>query len=372
MNLGRQRGFTLIELMVALVVSTLLVGMILSIFSRISLAYRGQQQIAGVQQVLAAARATIEIDAKQAGFAVPQGFRVATAPTVKQWPVRIVDSATGPDQIAFFYADSSAQAVATVASTTWAVNPTVTVDSATAFAQDDVVVLTNVDTTTNSSINAGVDPNIATYDSCVMQIATVAATVVTFNRNAPWGRSDSTQCAAPQIGTIMYKFVAHGYRIDPTRPTVAALQQSPTGGLFATDALNKWQDLAYGFTDIQTALQVFENGDLTDTPDPDADPQRDWYSGALQGTQTGTDGSTPVNPPLQMTISLVARTDRNVEGISTAATPALIDPLNINNNTLGNRPSVDLTTTTDPALQGAQIYRYITFSVDFRNIGVGD
>ena len=30
------------------------------------------------------------------------------------------------------------------------------------------------------------------------------------------------------------------------------------------------------------------------------------------------------------------------------------------------------TTTTDPALQGAQIYRYITFSVDFRNMGVGD
>lgn len=366
MNLGRQRGFTLIELMVALVVSTLLVGMILSIFSRISLAYRGQQQIAGVQQVLAAARATIEIDAKQAGFAVPQGFRVATAPTVplaptvKQWPVRIVDSATGPDQIAFFYADSSAQAVVTVAPTAWAVNPTLTVDSATGFAAPDLVVLAKVDTTTNSVVNPGIDPNIATYDSCVMQIATIAGPVVTFSRNAPWGRPDSAHCTAPVVGTLMYKFVAHGYRIDPARPAVGALQQSALGGLFTPDSVNNWQDIAYGFTDIQTALQVFEN------------PLRTWYSGAAQGPQTGTNGTTPASPPLQMTISLVARTDRTVEGIATSATPLLTDPANPDNNTIGNRPSVDLTTTTDPALQGAQIYRYITFSVDFRNMGVGD
>jgi prepilin-type N-terminal cleavage/methylation domain-containing protein len=77
MTVRTQRGFTLIELMVALVVSSLLVGLILAIFSRMSLAYRGQQQIAGLQQVLAAARATIEADAKQAGFAMPQGFRFA-------------------------------------------------------------------------------------------------------------------------------------------------------------------------------------------------------------------------------------------------------------------------------------------------------
>ena len=58
--------------------------------------------------------------------------------------------------------------------------------------------------------------------------------------------------------------------------------------------------------------------------------------------------------------------------LALSADDSLLLVANPDNNTIGNRPSVDLTTTTDPALQGAQIYRYITFSVDFRNMGVGD
>jgi hypothetical protein len=76
-----------------------------------------------------------------------------------------------------------------------------------------------------------------------------------------------------------------------------------------------------------------------------------------------------------MSISLVARTDRDVEGISTARTPELteagLNPLpwatccTRDNNPLGDHPGVDL------ALQSPRIYRYITFQVDFRNLGVG-
>jgi hypothetical protein len=32
---------------------------------------------------------------------------------------------------------------------------------------------------------------------------------------------------------------------------------------------------------------------------------------------------------------------------------------------------VSLPSVTDPALMGSKIYRYVTFQVDFRNIGVG-
>src|SRR5262249_17175080 len=106
----RPRGFTLIELMVALVVSSLLVGMILAIFSRLSIAYRGQQQIAGVQQVLAAARATIELDAKQAGLALPQGFKFANTNTQTHAAVSVINNSNGPDQIYFYYADTTVQA----------------------------------------------------------------------------------------------------------------------------------------------------------------------------------------------------------------------------------------------------------------------
>ena len=383
MTTVRQRGFTLIELMVALVVSSLLVGMILAIFSRMSLAYRGQQQIAGVQQVLAAARATIEADAKQTGFAMAQGFKIANDPTHLYWPVRITDSSTGPDKVAFFYADPSSQAVVGVAAVlaTWQANPSLVVDTTAGFAPNDLVVLTKVDTSTNTPIagEAGIEANIATYDACVMQIApgAVAATTLTFSKLAPWGNATSNHCTLPTVGTVIYKFVARGYRIDP-RGGIGALQQSMTGGLFNLDATDGWADVAYGFTDIQTALQVYD-GDGIDTADLDTDPLREWYSDGQQDSQTGTVlGSypplpppVPLNAPLQISISLVARTDRDVEGITTSDTPNLSTAPNLGNNTVGNHISVSLPSATDPALQGSRIYRYLTFQVDFRNMGIG-
>jgi prepilin-type N-terminal cleavage/methylation domain-containing protein len=369
-----ERGFTLIELMVALVVSSLLVGMILAIFNRMSIAYRGQQQIAGVQQVLAAARATIEIDAKQAGLALSQGFRFANdgaAPNPRM-PVRVVDSSTGPDEIYFYYADPTIQAAVTGGTF-----PTVNVDSTVGFAVGNLVVLSKVDTTT-AGINGG-DANIATYESCVLKIASIVASSpprFTFETSLPWGRTNEDHCiATPAVGMMIYRFVARAYRIDTSTPARAAqglLQQSQFGGLTGT-AADEWTELAFGFTDIQTALQIYDKASAPgDSPDADTDPDREWYSGATQQTLTQPGATLPAGDGfLQMSISLVARTDRDVEGISTAATPALINAALPDNNTLGNHASVALPSATDPALGGSRIYRYTTFIVDLRNLGVG-
>ena len=379
MNRRRQRGFTLIELMVALVVSSLLVGMILAIFSRMSLAYRGQQQIAGVQQVLAAARATIELDAKQAGLAMAQGFKLAGAPTVAHSPVQVTNSSTGPDQIAFFYADPTNQAAVQAPDPTaaeWAALPSVTVDSTGGFVAGDLVVLSKPDLTTAGPLGGA---NIATYDACVMQIAPGGVVVgppsmLRFSTAPPWGRGDSSQCSPPRSGlgaTMIYKFVAHAYRIDPDpdplRTAIGPLQGSLTGGLIGTAADN-WTDLAYGFTDIQTALQVFDK-DGIDTADLDSDGDREWYSGVAQDAVTAS-ALAPPGGLLQMSISLVARTDRDVEGIATQETPDLIVAVIPNNNTIGDHPKVTLPWAIDPTLPG-RIYRYTTFQVDLRNLGVG-
>jgi prepilin-type N-terminal cleavage/methylation domain-containing protein len=363
----RQGGFTLIELMVALTVSTLLVGMILSIFSRMSLAYRGQQQIAGVQQVLSAGRSALDADAKQAGLEMPQGFSLASDNLLHS-PVRQINSSSGPDQIAFFYADLSAQALITAG--TWT---SVTVDAATGFSNNDVVVVS-----TAQAPVAGITPSdaqIATFDACVLQIESIAGTTINFSQSAPWGAPNNTNCAFtlpnPTANkSMIFKVVAHAYRIDPDplRAADGVLQMSPTGNLFG---LTDWQDMGYGFTDIQTAMQFYDN-DAVDTPDPDTDPARDWWSNGQQ--QTNTDPIIKTNafiPPIQMTISLVARTDRDVEGIATAATPKLIDNAAPNNNLLGDHDVVTLPSVTDTHLQGQRIYRYTTFGVDLRNIGVG-
>ena len=71
-----------------------------------------------------------------------------------------------------------------------------------------------------------------------------------------------------------------------------------------------------------------------------------------------------------MAISIVARTDKDVEGISTVNSPNLQGAIANNNNT-GDRTTFALPSATDPLYQGKRIYRYITFGVELRDLGVG-
>ncbi|HET9625733.1 MAG TPA: prepilin-type N-terminal cleavage/methylation domain-containing protein [Kofleriaceae bacterium] len=381
-----ERGFTLIELMIALIVSSLLVGMILAIFSRMSISYRGQQQIAGVQQVLAAARATIELDAKQAGLELAGGFRSPTdGGLVRHNPVAVTDSATGPDQVAFFYADTTAQAVVTDA-TGWPASAALTVDNAAAFsvASTPFVVIVNINTSTaNGALpgNGSSDAVITTFNACMLQLASVTATQLRFTTAAPWGSANESHCtsgtAMPAVNvaanqTMVFNFVARAYRIDTTSPArmqLGVLQQSPSGALLGAGT-NDWLELAYGFTDIQIATRMYESGSLLD-PDLDGDFTHNWYS-AVEQNAFATNVDPALKTPIQLSISLVARTDRDVEGIATAATPTLLDPAKpLAFNSIGNRASVALPSTTDNLLMGSNIFRYITFQVDLRNMGVG-
>jgi hypothetical protein len=362
--------------MVALIVSALLVSMILAIFSRMSLAYRGQQQIAGVQQVLAAARATMELDAKQAGLAMPEGFKLASDPASPQRTrsaIQVINNSSGPDEIRFFYADPTIQAAVTAAASPPWPNPlTLAVDSTSLFNPGDVVVISTL-STASSSPHSG-SANLATYDACVVRIASMTATSFTFDSAAPWGKSNTGHCRAVTTRTMIYRFVARAYRIDTStaaRAELGPLQLSETGGLLG--AGDSWMDLAYGFTDLQTALRVYDTA--ASDADADGDPIHNWWSGAYQTTVTATQVvPTPpsFNPvPIQMSISLVARTDREIEGIASTATPQLLDPLHPDNNERGDRASVALPSATDPALGGSRIYRFATFQVDLRNLGVG-
>jgi hypothetical protein len=354
--------------------------MILAIFSRMSMSYRGQQQIAGVQQVLAAARATIELDAKQAGLELAQGFRIANDTGTGAHPAVVVTASTtgGPDQLAFFYADTTTQAVVTDA-TAWATGK-LTVDNASGFnvTTNPLVVMVNINTSTANGAQNGLGANdavITDFDACVLALTSISGNQLQFSTVLPWGTVGESHCTvagaqspvAPAANqTMIFNFVAHAYRIDTStavRAGLGPLQVSPTGGLL-NSAADNWGDLAYGFTDLQVATRVYEPGDPTDA-DGDGDPQRDWYSSTAQNSFAAT------TVPLQMSISLVARTDRDVEGIATAQTPTLTDATKPLNNTLGDRASIALPSATDPALLGARIYRYITFQVDLRNIGVG-
>lgn len=362
-------GFTLIELMISLVLSSLLVIMLLSVFTRMSFAFREHQQIITIQQVLSAGRNALEADARQAGLGIAQGFTIsADLGTEHHSPVRVVNSATVPDEVGFYYADPGVQALV-VAGPPAPTASELVVDDATGFAVGDLVVLSTSDTTSVANPLGDGDANLAQFTACVVQISAIAGAQLTFATAGDWGNTGNVHCAAPSAGTTMvYKFVAHYWRIDPARPELGALQLDATGALTETPA---FVDQAYGITDLQAATYFFDN-DALDSPDADTDALRDWESSDQQTVLTAPRAlASPFAPPLMMTLSLVARTTANVEGVTTARTPRLVDPTNVDHNPLGDHASVALPSTTDPRLGGNRIYRYLTFQVDFRNLGVG-
>lgn len=358
------RGFTLIELMIALVVSSLLVGMILAIFMRISIAYRGQQQVAEVQGKLAAARAKLELEAKLAGHGMPNGFRMADG--ALHPALRVINNADAPDEIAFYYADPSVQAATRTDVGSVCDNLQCDrLDSTEGFAEGDVVVRSTVrDYQVNSNYPAHAP--LVRFDACVLQISSRGPTYFVFSTAPPWGTPDNGFCQSGAAAgkTVFHKLGARHWRIDPARPADGVLQLSQLGSLIG---VADWQDQAYGFTDLQIATRFYDPNGTIDTPDPDPDPKRNWYSGEGQESLAAMPD---LIFPIQVTISLVARTERDVEGIATASTPDLTVAGNADHNRIGDRAAIPLPSVL-PELAGHRIYRHTTFQIDLRNLGVG-
>lgn len=376
------RGFTLIELMIALTISALLVGMILSIFTRMSTAYRTQSRIADLQRTLTAAQDVIQRDVRQAGFGMIDGVRTSSSANIHA-AVELRDNGSGfgPDELHVFYADPSAQARVTSLDTS-AANPfgSFVVDDVDRFASGDLVVITNRRV---SPLGPGPE-NVVTHDfACVVELRQVSGTTFSVATTGSWGTGANDQCDevrgrfSASNPTMVYKFVARGYRLDPTRRSFGVLQQSPSGGLVAGD----WQDLGIGFTDLQLASRWYEGEDdsgrqAVDTADTDTDPLRDWYSGADQDALTAPIAATDDYRPLlmQVRVSLVVRTRGNLDAVGSAQTPALIDTARVNNGDIGNRPAINLAGVPDASrpeeLRGDALYRYATVGIDLRNLAV--
>jgi prepilin-type N-terminal cleavage/methylation domain-containing protein len=368
----RRAGFTLIELMIALTISALLVGMILAIFTRMSTAYRSQQYVAELQRTLTAAHDVIGRDVRQAGFQLLDGVQVANGlGSITHPGLEIRDNASGfgPDELHMFYADPSAQARVTV------MTPLLlTVDNRDRFEPGDVVVVTNY------IVDGSFTPPRVRNRACVMQIALIVGNVFTMRQDGTWGSLLNAQCLGSisiLSTTMVYKFVARGYRIDATRRSLGVLQQSATGGI-----VNDWQDLGLGFTDLQVASRWYEGEDnggrqLVDTADVDTDPLRDWYSGADQNTLTATSTAYDDTRPLltEVRLTLVVRTRQRLQAAGAPRTPTLTDAARVSNNDVGNRASVTLAGVADASrpeeLRGDAIFRYATVGIDLRNLAVG-
>ena len=386
---SRGGGFTLIEVMIALVISALLVGLTLSIFSSMSVAFRTQQSIGELQSMLSAAHDRIALDVRQAGFGLRHGFFIGNDQMLHA-PVEVINGTTGfaPDQLRLYYADADVQArvVGFDSTSPTAAFSSFVVDDASGFAIDASTPFTD-----RMAVISAYHAGTTVTRACVVELEAVTGNQLILNHAGRLGTAGNDQCDEIRAGgtgtyaIMVYRFRARAYRIDPTRRDLAVLQVSRSGGLVDGD----WEDLGIGFTDLQLASRWYEPDNLVAEDDGDADPTREWYSAMQQQVLSAPQGPTGAPPYylasypnvlaraslMELRVSLVLRTHARVDSTPTARTPALIDSARPNNNSLGDRPAVLLAGVPDASrpteLRGEHVYRYATVGYDLRNLGAG-
>jgi prepilin-type N-terminal cleavage/methylation domain-containing protein len=377
-----ERGFTLIELMIGMLLTGLILSFIFIVSGKMSSSYLGQTQVAEVQQTLRSARAAIAADVRQAGFFVSGGFRTAAFGDTDELvrPLQIVNDAdgSGPDLLRVYYADATGGS--RVQSIDPAARAFAAVDSADGFSEGDVVVLVN-------SAIAGADEfgnaGLVTYSACVVKVTSIesgAPDRLNFSASgAPYNVAGNAQCTEvatataneqPQPDTVVYRFVGRSYRIDPDRKELSVLQGSPSGEMEPDD----WADLAIGVTTIQAASRFFEDGDGVDL-DGDGDPTLDWYSSEGQ-ENVDPGGERPAGAALvELRVSVEARTQRGTRAVASARTTFLSSETNAEHNSIGDWAGVQLSGVDDAerpdGYAGNHIYRSAEALIDLRNLGVG-
>jgi len=359
---GRQgeRGFTLIELMISLVIASLAIGFIFRIYATSSVAYRTQSQVSELQQTLRTAKQLLTKELRSAGYyagalntAIDTGVSGSGAFVFQ--PIAVTNSSTGPDSFTISYADTTCAArVSSDKNSSFKASDT-RVDRTDCFVDGDIVAAVRIkDGTGGSKKGSG----------CVLQITGVQDSASRVNHNpgqSAYNNPGNDQCSNIDQDwtdgyTVFVKFWQKAYRIKPNDAR-GVLQVLPAGS-------TTWQDLAFGFVDMQVAIQAKtdSNGDgILDTVT--------WYSGNNMGTIPTTAAL------LQMRVSLIARTIAEVEGVGSMTTPALGgDSSTPDNNPVGDRASVTLSTITDKTspYYGNYIYRMVTTVVDLRNLGTGE
>jgi prepilin-type N-terminal cleavage/methylation domain-containing protein len=384
-----QRGLTLVELMIAMLISSLLIGMVFSIYTRMSVAYRQQTLVSELQQTLRAAQSVVLRDLRQAGYLIPDGVHVGdvdplTAAYVARPALSVDNNAdgTGPDSITMYYADGNAAQARVLTLAPIAAFVSATVDDSTGFDTVTRAVLVNMRVPTDTTLD-GVAPFITT-EACAVNVTDATAGTITFDA-APYCATLAAahNAAGGALRTMIYPLVGRSYRIDPARKELSVFQQSPSGGLTPND----WSDLGIGFTDFQIASRFsveLVTGSTAPPPvdeDGDGDAEHDWYSAANQEL-ANLDVQYPdddyVKHLTQLGVSFAVRTYENVNLVPTKVTPAFIDDSSAaatEHNRRGDAPGVQLEGEPDATRpvehRGNRVYRWSSNVVDLRNIGVG-
>jgi prepilin-type N-terminal cleavage/methylation domain-containing protein len=352
---SNEGGFTMTEIMVSVLLVGIAAAFTFSIQVRSSAAFRDQSNVSEAQQGLRAASELLGRDLRSAGRRVTRLYSPAFNGGALVRPV-LVDNAAWDetDSVTVVYGDANGETFVPAGGGAFNANST-PVSSSAGYAVTERILLTRAPT------GGAVEPIGA---GCLLEITGVAPGSLVHASGGSWNAGGGVHCDEPNLknfgdgSTLVSKAVTRTYRIRPS-DVRGVLEMSPSAGVTPGD----WQAIAVGIVDLQVAMRVFEEADTVDV-DADGDPERDWYSGNDMELGTGI--------PIELVVTLVARTTREISGAGAASTPDLTVSGNEDHNQIGDHAAIALPVTDGTSRYfGNHAYRTMQLRVDLRNSGVG-
>ncbi len=298
-----QRGFTLVELMVSLVIFTFAIAGVLSVAVSMTRAFREQRQIIATEN---AARAPLDfiVDAlRQASPGVTSGvIKDANDCTFTTGAISMIDSTTGPDELSVVYASGGVVSTTHTAFTSSSTTITLPAGHTAQFAAGDYALVTNQAEGTLVEVEGISGDDLQVQPTCAGAF--------------PTGGYPS--------GSILV-------RAQRARFTIGAVDSLgiPSLLMYANGATTNPEPIAEGVEDLQVALGVDANGDgvLSGQATDINNNTDEWYGNA--GSET-----VPAGPVRGVHIVIVSRDIKPLAG-----TPSFYEPADALNHPGSTTPS---------------------------------
>lgn len=277
----RQRGFTLVELMVAMVLTTLLIGIMFQVALVVLRSYRQHREAVAIQR---SARGSLDLiaDAVRNGSAgVPTGQLIdATGCTPDLTAVAVINSEDGPDELSVI--NASGGIVTSLREDYEDSTGDMLVTDATGLRAGDLVIVTDFNT------------------GHVMHVSDTPT-----DNGDNWTLPITSLCAGMDFtyskGSLVIRAKVARYYVEDL-DGVPTLWMDPDG-----DGLDEPEPLAEGVEDLQIAVGVDFNGDgaVSDT----ADTVDEWHYNAASDADPPVITVTPWRALRLTVVARAAKTD---------------------------------------------------------------
>jgi prepilin-type N-terminal cleavage/methylation domain-containing protein len=235
-----ERGFTLVELMISLVLFSIAVAGVLSVAVSLTQGYREQRQAMAAESSVRAPLDFLSDALRQGSPGVSDPNLLQDFHTCKIGAVEVTNSASGPDELDLFYATGGV--VTSTASVFDTSSTSITVTSATQLSAGDYVIVTDF---TNGML---------------VKIESLAGNVLTLGAKCSAGSSLIWPTTGNfPLGSIVIR-AQHAHFEIQTVDGLPTLTMDPDGEALNGGGTAGWEPLAEGIEDMQIAVGVDADG----------------------------------------------------------------------------------------------------------------